>query len=397
MMTPKPEYLHDLYDNPAVIRNIIIYVQKFGLWHLPQFFLFLRCIMNEIKLTELQIERLKEKLHKLSIEKDDTDYKKDDRETNIWKYFSTSTFYGKQVYKSYSDEELVDILRERAKKLNHSPAQKEVFWIYREYIKLRFKKWPYALKTAGLSRAAGKGGKTIEQNQCEQEHLNALLDEIYKKALELGKIPHPKDLPNVCREIKKYYSDWGDVIAASEIDPKEFNNEIVYKIENLEPEYKVMLESILLYAKELNRAPIHGEIDEKVKHALIKRCGSWRNALYQIGIEPVIRIKPFAGIYIDHRSEKNRGHHTRVLYNCHYKLLKIDDETSRDLDFVKSIYEKTGKVPNKKDVPEELRKHLQQVCGSWSNALYQIGIEQPKYNERKNIKGGQEDVKRVRR
>ena len=95
------------------------------------------------------------------------------------------------------------------------------------------------------------------------------------------KIPHPQDLPEVCSEVRKFYSDWGNVIEAANLDPKFLNREAVYKIDSLEPEYRLMLESVKEHAYQLGRTPLHGEIDPKVKQALIARCGSWRNALYQ--------------------------------------------------------------------------------------------------------------------
>ncbi len=48
----------------------------------------------------------------------------------------------------------------------------------REYIRERFQKWPYALKAAGLSKAAGKGGKSLSKQQEEAEE-----DQISKMAL----------------------------------------------------------------------------------------------------------------------------------------------------------------------------------------------------------------------
>ena len=41
----------------------------------------------------------------------------------------------------------------------------------------------------------------MEQMEKERLHKEKLLDMVREKALELGKIPHPRDLPEVCREI----------------------------------------------------------------------------------------------------------------------------------------------------------------------------------------------------
>ena len=247
------------------------------------------------------------------------------------------------------------------------------------------------MKAAGLTASAGKGGRTLEQIEDDQRHLENLLAEVRAKALELGKIPHPKDMPAVCGEIKKYYSDWGEVIQAADIDPSTLNEEVVYRIEDLEPEYHTMLENVKSFAYELGRSPIHDEIDMDVKRALIRRCGSWRNALYQIGLEPVVRIRPFHGIYIDYRKEKNRDGHSNSLYNCYYKVLNLSAQNEADLKAVEAIYQQTKAIPTKKDVPKELRLRLQDACGSWANVLYQIGINPREYH--KTMKGRKDDTK----
>lgn len=347
--------------------------------------------MKDEKLDEKDILRLKELLIYNVAENADKNFQKDNHNSTIWKNYATSNARGHSVFESFTDEELLDYIRAEAKRLNHAPAQKELFWVMRDYIKRRFKRWPYAMKAAGLTASAGKGGKTLEQIEEDNKHLELLLAKVREKALELGKIPHPKDIPDVCAEIKKYYNDWGRVIEAADIDPHTLNEEVVYKIEGLEPQYVQMLDNVKAFAYELGRSPIHGEIDAEVKRALIRRCGSWRNALYQVGLEPVVRIRPFHGIYIDYRKENNRDGHTNSLYNCYYRVLNLSEEDKRDLEEVRAIYQQTRVIPTKKDVSKELRLRLQETCGSWANVLYQIGIDPKEYH--RTIKGGKTNEK----
>lgn len=54
------------------------------------------------------------------------------------------------VYQSFSDAELLDILREKAAELGRNPGQKDLFCVYRMYIRRRFTNWPRAMTAAGL-------------------------------------------------------------------------------------------------------------------------------------------------------------------------------------------------------------------------------------------------------
>ena len=57
---------------------------------------------------------------------------------------------GCALYKSFSDEELLNIIRRENETLGHVPAQKEVFCVYRDYIRRRYGNWVKALRAAGL-------------------------------------------------------------------------------------------------------------------------------------------------------------------------------------------------------------------------------------------------------
>ena len=320
-----------------------------------------------------EIERLKQELLQKICKIPDKKYGRDDKTSDIWKNYAMSNPSGKAVYRSITDEELLSYLRETAKELNHAPSQNEVFWPFRDYIKARFQKWPYALRKAGLSSSAGKGGRSFAEIEKENRRREELLSRVREKARQLGKIPHPKDMPDVCEELKSYYTTWNGVIGASGIN-SDFFSSMLYKIEDLEPSYQDMLKGIKEQAYAIGRCPLHREIEESVKKALIKRCGSWRNVLYQIDLKPIMRMQPFYDIYIDYRKTENRTSHTDSLYGCYYEILNLTENDKKMLSQVQDIYDKRGSLPMKKDVPKELRQNLLKRCGSWGNVLYQIGI-----------------------
>lgn len=80
--------------------------------------------------------------------KPDADRRTDWLQPERWSQYMGSA--GKQLYQSYSDAELLQILRTEAERLGHVPAQREVFCVYREYIRRRFGNWVKALRAAEL-------------------------------------------------------------------------------------------------------------------------------------------------------------------------------------------------------------------------------------------------------
>lgn len=93
-----------------------------------------------------------------------------------------------------------------------------------------------------------------------------------------------------------------------------------------------------------------------------------------------MRIKPFFGSYIDHRSENNQLQHSDNLYDCFYKVLNLSQDNLQRLEQVRLLQEELGRIPTKKDVSRELRLPLQEACGTWTNVLFQLGISPGEYH-----------------
>lgn len=328
--------------------------------------------MEEMKMSKEQFDSLYRDLMKLSEEYQKGGKGCEENHSQTFGVYDLNTVSGRQFYNQIKNEQLLDILRTEAKRLNHSPSQKEIFRVWREYIKKRFGKWPYALEAAGLKKAAGIGGKTLERAEKEAEEYEKLLQEVKKKAEELCRIPHPQEVPELCHKLKKYTDNWNHVIKDAGLDRKFFRKKSVYEIENLEAEYKEDLQKILHQAEILGRSPLKSEVDTQIKTRLIERCGSWRNVLYQIDLEPVVKINPFSATHIsDAMNEKERTHKVN-LQDCYYRILNPDEETLEGLRILNDLKQKWKRVPDKKEISPELRKKLQKSCGSWANALYQL-------------------------
>lgn len=284
--------------------------------------------------------------------------------------YAPDTPEGRQVYDSYTDEALIALLRQTARRLGHSPTQKEVHWVYRSYFRTRFRNWPTALSRAGLSKAAGQGGQTLaEMERAEAQH-SALLAQVGQRTAELGRMPHPSEMPQVCEALKWQYKTWGEVLAAAGVETVSAGT--VATMEDLEEDCRLLLEEVRTLAQELNRAPLRREVHPDVRAALIRRCGTWRNALYQIGLEPVRRIAPFSNSHMGQPSDGPRSRHRGSLDDCHYRILRVDEQTAAHLALVERLAAGLGHVPGRREVPVEVRQQLQAACGSWSNALYQL-------------------------
>lgn len=280
---------------------------------------------------------------------------------------------GAELCAAFTDEELLGLLRETAERLGHSPAQGEVHWLLKDYLRSRFRNWPGALRAAGLSRAAGQGGLPLERAAQKEREVQQLLDQVAAAARALGRLPHPSDLPEVGDRLSKRYRTWSQVLAAAGADQAVAAG--LRKFDDLSPADRGQLDRLEAVARGLNRAPLRSEVDPELRSALVRRFGSWRNALYQIGLEPVQRITPFVNAPLTRGQDRARAAHRGDLYDCHYRLLRPDRETAADLAFLRQLADRLGRPPRRREVPPEIRRRLQEACGSWSNALFQLGLE----------------------
>lgn len=330
--------------------------------------------MEHKRLTAEELQRRRRLLARLAEEAERTGDQNLRPAANMGRMFELSTPEGRQVYESFPDAALLELLRAAAQKLGHSPAQKEIFWVYRGYLHARFEKWPYALRMAGLGKSAGRCGQSPEESAAREKQMEALLRQVREKTLEIGRTPHPGDLPQVCERLKKRYHTWGEVLQAAGVE--RVRDKTVRLIEDLEPPYRALLEEIRQQAEALGRAPLRHEVEDAARTSLVERCGSWRNALYQIGLEPVVHISPFSTAYLAQQDGARRKRHRGTLYDCYYRVLNLDDEARAMLAQLQETAARLGRPPEKHDVPPELRRGLQAACGSWSNALFQLGLHE---------------------
>lgn len=56
----------------------------------------------------------------------------------LWQYFNPKTVLGEQIYKSYSDEELLTFVLATMNHPGHKPVLNEIYCVYLRYLKIRF-------------------------------------------------------------------------------------------------------------------------------------------------------------------------------------------------------------------------------------------------------------------
>ncbi|QIB69652.1 hypothetical protein Ami103574_10100 [Aminipila butyrica] len=292
----------------------------------------------------------------------------------IFEYSQISAGRGRIVYSSFSDEALCQVLIQKTKELGHVPAQKELYWIYRIYIKKRFGNWPKALIAAGLSKKAGKDGDSYEKVTMKRQQEEEMLEHLRQLANDLGRPPHMHEMSEAAELFRFKYDTWAQLLEAAGIDNNWKSQEPVYKVCDLLPEEWELLESIYDTANRLGRPPMRMEISPEVRSRLKKRCGTWRNILYQIHMEPIQKLCPFQSTFLDGRRSRQIKH-SEMLEDSLFKLVNPDKETVRQLNLLRRQAVSLRRPPIKSEIPKEVWKNLMARCANYRNILYQIGME----------------------
>ncbi|MFV0516663.1 MAG: homing endonuclease associated repeat-containing protein [Aminipila sp.] len=293
---------------------------------------------------------------------------------NVFEFSQINYGKGKLVYLSFSDEDLCQLLREKARELKHVPAQKELHWLYRIYIKRRFGNWPKALIAAGLSKKAGVGGDSYEKIRNNKKTEEMLLQQIKEKSIEFGRPPHIHEMGETAEFFKNKYDTWAELLEAAGVCITCNHSGSVYKINNLTEDDKKLLEKIRVKANQLGRPPMRNEIDLEIREKLKISCNTWRNILYQIDLEPIQKLKPFSTTYLDsHKSKLIR--HRDILEGSLFRLINPDEDTINQLGWIRRKSKELNRALIKQEIPKDIYKNLIEQCVSFRNILFQIGLE----------------------
>jgi hypothetical protein len=347
-------------------------------------------------LSTTQIKKYRAQLHELSLiplpeEKNQREAER--RLIDQWKNFVPNKSAGRQLYESFTDEELIAVLGDAFDRLGRAPVQNDIFCFYRTYIKRRFVTWPAALKAAGLSRALDNRTNQLpaeeyEKIEKEEPEIRALLICLAERWAELGYPPKRREFSE-SEALKRRFGGWGDALHAAEGFElwQQLCNEKAAR--SFSPEDEICLQKLRETARMLGRTPLKTEIREDIRCRLRIYCGSWDAVLREAGLEPLKEneLEPAR----QDAQQRLKGK------NVIFRIADLEPEYMELLDEIKALALKMNRAPLKEEVDAEKRKKLQERCGSWRNALYQIGVTALDKQEISKAKKENRDLRKRRK
>ena len=120
----------------------------------------------------------------------------------VWEQFDPASDTGRQVYQSFSDEELLDLLIATMDRQGHKPRYDRIYTIYRRYIQTRF---------GGLNNAKDRARIRMKQQEEEAKwppdwHTRVSVAPLLTKLEKKGKAPTGEELgllESLCKEARE--------------------------------------------------------------------------------------------------------------------------------------------------------------------------------------------------
>ncbi|MEC0383451.1 hypothetical protein P8818_00445 [Bacillus velezensis] len=165
--------------------------------------------------------------------------------------------------KTYTEENLIEILQQKAKELGRTPKAKEITQ-YKSMLK-HFGSFNAGLEAAGL---ASNQNKRYTNKKYTEEELIAILKQRYK---ELGRPPHGREV-NQASTIKKYFGSFNKGLEAAGLAPNQ----------NKRYTKKELIAILKQRYKELGRTPKAKEITQY--KSILKHFGSFNAGLEAAGL-----------------------------------------------------------------------------------------------------------------
>jgi hypothetical protein len=200
-------------------------------------------------------------------------------------FFHPLAEVGRYVYESFSDDELLDILRQSGAKL---PTKAVIMSVYALFIEQRFLSWSIALERAGFASIHSDG-----DNWLVRLIESGFDDETMRK---LFTIMRDKQTRRISEETNRAYRELTPILSENPNRPHKANVDLVLKFierrgsnlriyppERIPVPAKVMKRCAIAYG----RAPLAAEVPEEVAFRLWKPFGSWTAACRYCGLQPL--------------------------------------------------------------------------------------------------------------
>ena len=289
----------------------------------------------------------------------------------IWKKTNIISETGRLIYESFSDQELLDILRSAASRVGRIPNKSDVYCVYRSYIKIRFGCWNAALIAAGL---LSKVENITNDSDYSDQETELMLDRLSEgeqlllfKILASGELPHYYPAVQVAKKSRKAIIK----ILKDEFEYESLISLLRYRDNILSPscasneeELRQLSEYINKAAESLGRTPLRAELDEIKAFKLWRAQKGWSRAMQACGLEPLnnVQLK---------RAYEEYAIRSAAPYKVYPELSK---EKALLLEELCNISRSLGRTMGKEDIPRELILKINKQFGSWKAVLTKMGI-----------------------
>lgn len=282
-------------------------------------------------------------------------------EREVWSRFSPDSVQGKQIYESFSDEELLKLLRERYEQTGRIPKRSETCYVHWQYIKRRFGSWTQALQKAGLVEDEPADTAAV------REKLKNASEDVW---LDLFQIEAAKELPEHtpsqvrARQLHKklipYFGTKNAVLLAGTL-----LQEAGCRADALEEDDRTLQET----ARTLRRTPLRAELPLPAAFRLWKaHGGDWDAVLRAAKLAP---LKDMA-LAVAQQEYALRAASPDLLPNAFQN--KMTPGLHQVLERLCRQARALHRAPAHGEIPKEDFDQINRTFGSWRHVLDAMGI-----------------------
>ena len=285
-------------------------------------------------------------------------------DTGTWNNFDPRTPRGRQIYNTYTDDELLTVVRRTAGRLGRPPGSTEVYCIYVRYLRYRFGTWPEIIKASGLvEKPEADSGRVsallTDAGETELRHLFMLL-----AAREFTEhIPTKKRAKAASAALVSYFGGKENVgLAILQLEEKEKCRICPDPCDSDRDDKRLYI--IKEKNEELGRTPLLMELPFDSAFDLWRQFGSWHAVL------AAAELKPLSGDTLI-RARTEYAMKTASPDNFGKEMTP---EMRDDLLQICKLARELGRAPAKGEIPENVFRRINKAFGSYRAIIGFMGI-----------------------